>query len=263
MSQHADILDQSESLRGPFLGSVALHVVGISSMVALTFLASRGHEAFGTPDAGGGVVGITVVTSPIQLPNRNGDRNPVAHDSESQTPLPPLKAAPKKPAPKDESDAIPLKSRKAPKRLSDLASSNQRFRPKNENPNQLTSTVAPAVSDRLYGGIPGTGAVTPGRGGSLGTRFGAYQQLVQDRVSQHWHTDEIPPQIRTAPIVTIGFEILRDGSVRKVDILQSSGNITLDFSAKRAILEAGQFPPLPPGFERDSAKVEFSFELKR
>jgi hypothetical protein len=32
---------------------------------------------------------------------------------------------------------------------------------------------------------------------------------------------------------------------------------------QRAIMEASPFPPIPPGFARSSAKVEFWFELKR
>jgi TonB family protein len=45
--------------------------------------------------------------------------------------------------------------------------------------------------------------------------------------------------------------------------MQRSGNPTLDYSAQRAVLEAAPFPPLPAGFERDSARVEINFELKR
>ena len=37
----------------------------------------------------------------------------------------------------------------------------------------------------------------------------------------------------------------------------------LDYSVQRAILEASPFPPIPAGFDKDSARVEFTFELKR
>jgi outer membrane biosynthesis protein TonB len=45
--------------------------------------------------------------------------------------------------------------------------------------------------------------------------------------------------------------------------MQGSGNRTLDYSAQRAITEAAPFPPLPQGYERDSAQIEFWFVLKR
>jgi outer membrane biosynthesis protein TonB len=48
-----------------------------------------------------------------------------------------------------------------------------------------------------------------------------------------------------------------------LQILQRSGIPTLDYSVQRAIMEASPFPPIPPGFDRSSAKVEFWFELKR
>ena len=71
------------------------------------------------------------------------------------------------------------------------------------------------------------------------------------------------PRLQTAPLVIVTFEILRDGSVRGVRLFQGSGYPTLDHSAQRAIIEASPFPVLPPGFERNSATVEFRFELKR
>jgi protein TonB len=61
----------------------------------------------------------------------------------------------------------------------------------------------------------------------------------------------------------VTFEIVRDGSVRNVRLLQRSGNLALDNSAQRAILQAGPFPQLPADYNRDSASVEFWFQLKR
>ena len=70
-------------------------------------------------------------------------------------------------------------------------------------------------------------------------------------------------RIQTGPTVIATFELMRDGSVRNVQLLQTSNIPSLDSSVKRAILDASPFPPIPAGFERDSAKVEFWFELKR
>jgi len=63
--------------------------------------------------------------------------------------------------------------------------------------------------------------------------------------------------------VTVSFDIQRNGTFSAPRIVQSSGIATLDFSARRAILDAGPFPPLPQAFERSSATFEIVFELKR
>jgi len=75
--------------------------------------------------------------------------------------------------------------------------------------------------------------------------------------------NEVDASLRTAPVVIATFDLMRDGSTRNVKILQRSGNLSLDNSVQRAILDASPFPPIPAGFEHDFARVEFWFELKR
>jgi len=96
----------------------------------------------------------------------------------------------------------------------------------------------------------------------LGSRFGEYSGRIQQLVTQKWRTGDVDPSIRTAPQVTVSFDIHRDGSIGPLRV-QGSGISTLDFSARRAILEASPFPPLPQAFERSSATFEIVFELKR
>ncbi len=261
MTGHIDILDEPETLRRPFLSSLVLHVGVVSMLAFLSWWSNRGREAFGEPNATGGAVGVTVVNS-IPMPNRVGPRNPVANESESQVPQPP----PKKQAQQkqiEDKNAIALKSRKAPRKLSDVAASRQRYRPEDvDRPNQLYSTAGQAVASPLYAAT-GSGGVGTRPGSILGVRFGWYEQLVRQRVASAWHTAEIDARLRTAPIVIVTFDIMRDGSVRNLQTLQGSGISALDFSAQRAVLEAAPFPPLPAGYERNSAHCEFWFELKR
>ncbi len=102
-----------------------------------------------------------------------------------------------------------------------------------------------------------------GSAGAFGYRFGGYRDLIEQRVAQKWRTDEIDPRIQTAPTVIVTFEIQRSGSITNVRVLQSSGNRALDYSAQRAVFEAGPFPPLPQAYERSSADIEIWFTLKR
>jgi outer membrane biosynthesis protein TonB len=60
----------------------------------------------------------------------------------------------------------------------------------------------------------------------------------------------------------VGFEIMRDGSVRRIRVLQKSGNINFDLEAVSAIEQAGKrgaFGALPKGWVADRLPVAFSF----
>jgi protein TonB len=259
---HADILDQPESLRGPFGGALALHVSVIGGLIAYTWISGH-RDSFGDPNAGGAAVGIQAVKS-IPLPQR-GPENPVAHDTESQVPQEPAKQERAKKEPPPPKNAVELKSKTA-KQLRAKVEPQQihHFKSFDElDPNKIKSQQAPAASNPMFSEMPGAGRIGAGANTTLGTRFGAYAALIQERIRQHWRTGDVDASIRTAPQVVVNFDIRRDGSISTPRIPQGSGITTLDFSVRRAILEASPFPPLPPEFERNSATVEFVFELKR
>ncbi len=265
LAGHVDILEQRDSLRRPLLLSAVAHAAVFVSFALFTSLGPKGM-LWGDPHAvGTGAVGITAV-SQIPLPGRSGEQNPLANDTESRVPAPP------KPQPKivkpPEPDAIPLRSRKttpAPERPSRRRETAQQYRAQPDRPNQLYSGAGQRLSSNMYGNPAGgtSGAVGVGPRGAFGQRYGWYTALLEQRVGQKWRTDEVDPRLQTAPPVIVTFEIMRDGSVRNVRILQASGNRALDYSAQRAIFEAAPFPPLPQDYDRNSAQIEFWFQLKR
>jgi TonB family protein len=262
MSSHVDILEQRESLRTPFLVSVAAHAVVFALIVVHATIGERGRVSWGTPHSlGGGSVGITAV-SQIPLPARSGEKNPLANDTESRVPQMPEakpKPQPKAAVPKPDMSAIPLPgaaTRPAPRYQG-------RYLPNGARPNQLYSNSGQALSSPMFNAQTGTGGVGVGPGSAFGERFGAYRDLLEQRVAQKWRTDDVDPRLQTAPPVIITFEILRDGSIRNVRIESSSGNRALDLSAQRAIYEAAPFAPLPREYERNSAQTEIWFQLKR
>jgi TonB family protein len=261
MTLHADILDEQDPLRGAFLGAIGLHVTVVGAIAIYGSMA--GHtQLFGAKDAGGGAIGIEAVNS-IPLPHR-GMPNPLANDTKAEIPQTPAKPIERQKEEKPPPDAIALKSRKAKKPPAQVASERQRFRPFKElEQNQLTVKESPAVASPMFSAIPGAGRVGIGANTTLGTRFAGYAQQIQQLVAQKWRTSDIDPRVQTAPVVIVMFDLLRDGSVRNLRILQRSGIPALDFSAQRAILEASPFPPIPPGFEHDVAEIESDFELKR
>src|ERR1700692_3827801 len=125
MTQHADILDQRDPLRGAFIGALALHASLVGAAALYSWM--NGHtDLFGAKNAGGGAIGVEAVnTIPIL---HTGAQNPVAHDTQSQVPQQPAKPIQQAKKEKVSPDAIPLKTRMK-KRLADVASERQRFRP--------------------------------------------------------------------------------------------------------------------------------------
>lgn len=256
-----DLLDRREALGRPLLCAILVHVA-LFGGAALYSMAGGVRESWGNPNsAGGGTVAIEVV-SKIALPNRGTRFNPVANDTESQVPAPP-KPEPAKRAQQDDPDAIALKGREAKDRKTQQMAK-QKYTPPQAPTSGLTSPTGAAASSEMYGATSsGSGAVGMAPGGAFGNRFGYYDQLLREKVARNWRTNEVDARVQTAPTVIVTFEILRDGSIRDVRLLQRSGNPQLDNSCQRAIYDSAPFQPLPTGFERNSALIEFWFQLKR
>lgn len=265
MASHTDILDRPEGLRGPFWGSVTLHVLFIGSLFASAWLGRGLNLQMGSPTGGG--LGSSVLVDPvasIPLPNRGGMENPVANDTESAVPEPPKvapKTTPKVMAPRP--DAIPLKDDSLPKRPSRAAAQPNKWREQQQfDRSQLYSSAGQRISSPAYGQTGG-GGVRVGDSSPFGSQFGAYATLLRDQVARNWKTADLSPRLRTAPGVVVAFTIQKNGSVTNVKVVQPSGIQALDYSAMRAVYDAEPFAPLPPGFPRSSADVELTFELRR
>jgi protein TonB len=262
VTAHLDILGERESLRKPLVFSAALHGAVIAVLALQGIVISRPRELWGSPDSlGGGAVGITPV-SQIPIPARGGPPNPLASDTPSEVPPPPAKKQARRAVEPDPS-AIAIKSRSGARqsaRRENLAASSRL--PTSEAPNQIYSNLGRALSSPMVGQT-GSGGVGIGPGGAFGNRFGAYRDLLEQAVARKWRTNEVDPRLQTAPPVIVTFVIRRNGSAADVRLEQSSGNKALDYSAMRAIYEAAPFPPLPAGYDRDEARIEFWFQLKR
>lgn len=267
MNPH-DILDEPERLGRHFIGSLVLHGGSIAVFFGLTALHPFGKvEQWGDPNGGRfGSVAVNPVAS-IPIPSRSTRPNPVASDTESQVPqAPPKKVKPKIEAP--DPNAIALKSKKAKDKQKliphELATPKTWADAQPPRPNQVYSSVGQAAGSPLYQ-VPGGGGVGVGTNSPFGTRFGAYANILRDRVAQAWHVADINPRIQTAPPVTVQFTIRKDGTLAPglPRVVQTSGDANVDRSAQRAVMDAAPFPPLPNGFDRSEALVELTFVLRR
>jgi protein TonB len=261
MAQHADILDQQERLKGPFLGSIAVHVSVLAAMLGAAWVQARHPSAQWGDIRGGGFGSVTVnPVAQIPLPTESGPVNPVANDTESRAPTPPPKAKAQAKVKAPPPDAIPLPSRNAERRPAPAASAPNKFREQQQDlPNQVYSASGQRLNSPMIG-MAGGGGVGIGNNSPFGTQFGYYAMIIRNRVQQAWRTEGI----RSGNTVDVWFTINRDGSVpdRSVQVKGRSGNAALDISAERAILDARPFPPLPAGFSGSSADVELTFELR-
>ena len=109
----------------------------------------------------------------------------------------------------------------------------------------------------------GGGGIGIGQNAPIGKNFGWYAELIRQKVAEHWRQDEVSPSVKSSNPAIVTFVIQRDGTVKNIQLAKASGVSALDYSAQRAIQEAGPFPKLPDQFDKDSAAIEFWFELKR
>ncbi len=262
MAEHIDILGERESLRRPLVWSVALHGFVFALLAAQGLVGRRNPELWGNPNSiGGSSVGITPVSA-IPLPSRGGVVNPLARDTESSVPEPPEARSQARRSAEEDPTAIAIKGREIGQRRQRPGTRQlARLQPPS-NAGQLYSTEGRALSSPMIGQT-GSGGVGIGPGGAFGTRFGYYRDLLERMVARKWRTIDVDARLQTAPPVIVTFLIRRNGVAGDVRLEQSSGNRALDYSALRAIYEAQPFPPLPAGYERDEAKIEFWFQLRR
>src|ERR1700728_1738423 len=256
MTEPLDILDERDPLGFLFVGSLFVH----GAMVALLFFGwywmNRAKEALGDPHPAGGPAYAVSPVHSIPIPHREAPQNPVANDTQSAVPTAPAKqTAEKQRVPDKNAIEIPDKMKKqAPRPLHQQ----QYTRP--APPNQVYSHSPQALSSPMYSTPGGAGQVGVGPNSMLGTRFGAYSELVQGRIAQAWRTNGLPHS-QPAPTI-VSFTILRDGSVRDAKIIQSSGNPSIDNSAWRAVLESSPLPPFTADIPYSSISAQFTFTLQ-
>jgi periplasmic protein TonB len=254
-----ELLGPHDPVGKAFAGSVVTHGLVAAALVVSGFW-NLTKNNFGAPKTSSGSVGVSMVKT-IPLPRREGPVNPLANDTKSIVPqLPePVKQQKQVTAPPEKAIEIPDKVQKrkvAPKEQPQAV-----LRPPEEyKSNQIPSRTPQAANTPLYG-VQGSGGIDIGPASVLGTRFGAYVELMRDRISQHWNTANVHalPSQKCA----ISFTIARNGTVSNVQVSQPSGDYLLDTSAKRAVLDANPLPALPPQFDRNDATVELWFQLKQ
>jgi len=236
--------------------SVLIHAGIVGALLVNGFLKP---ERFGAPKASSGSVGVNAVAS-IPMPHREGPQNPLAHDTQStvptfeEKPLPPARAV----APPD---AIPIPNKFEKPKKQPRPPAPTTYKPATPyKDNQLYSHTPQATTSNMYG-MKGAGGIDIGPQSVLGSRFGAYVELMRDRIAQRWNTADV----RSLPSqkCAVSFTIARNGAVSNVQVSQPSGNYLLDTSAKRAVIDANPLPALPAELQRNEVTVELWFQVQK
>ncbi|MBV9301075.1 MAG: energy transducer TonB [Acidobacteriaceae bacterium] len=257
IAETIDVLDERDPLGFPFIGSLLIHAAVAGLFFIGWYWMNRAREAFGDIHPAGGPAYTVSPVHNIPIPQRETPPNPVANDTQSAVPTAPAKQnVEKKTEPDKNAVEIPDKM----KQQAERPKQQQHYTPPAPQ-NQVYSSARQAVSSPMYSAQSGAGQVGIGPNSPLGTRLGGYAELVRERIAQNWRTAGLDARTQSAPAM-VGFTIMRDGSVRNVQLLQSSGNPTIDDTALRAVYNSNPLPPLPPQVAESSISAQFTFNLR-
>jgi protein TonB len=147
---------------------------------------------------------------------------------------------------------------------------NKAFEPKVPNPENAIPgrNLGSASVPTGAGTVPGSSS-TPGLavksegGGDFASRYGWYIESVKRRIQSNWLQNTIDPGVRAARTAhaVVQFTINKDGSVKDIRIQTSSGNLSMDNSGLRAIMQSNPMPSLPPDYSGTYVQVLFDFDL--
>ncbi len=250
------------SLKMPLVWSAALHGGLVAVMAASAFINMRG-DSWGGASGGSLSVGLVRSLPGVPLPrpevvttSRVVDETRGLHREETAKPAPlPSKATP-----------IPEFEKNKPQKY--ITQPSKVLEDPNPPPvgaiphGQGGAPALPYSQFNVAGQTQG-GLAFEGSGGEFGAHFPWFVEAVRRRVSSNWLQSTIDPSVRWAPRVVVTFQILRDGTITNLEILRSSGNASVDNSARRAILSSSPVERLPSSYPGNSVNVEFWFEFRR
>ncbi|PYU32351.1 MAG: hypothetical protein DMG31_10825 [Acidobacteria bacterium] len=259
---------EEPGLKGPLFWSLILHSLLFGSLAVSTIMSHRG-DLWGGPGGGGavsvklvgGLTGVPLPRPETVTENRVVDETKGLYKSEP-------KPKPPKEIPKDATPIPKFTKEKQPYYVTRPSKTLEDPTPPPENAVPYGQGGSPSVPYSQFG--MGAGAATSagmqfgGPGGSdFAGRFSWYVTAVTNRVSSNWQQFTIDRSLTFSPRAVISFDILRNGTVTNVQILQSSGNRSVDDSGVRAIQGSNPMQPLPNEYSGNKVSVEFWFDFRR
>jgi TonB family protein len=265
MTVRIDPLEQHERLRSPLVLSVSCHA---ALFVATTvFSLWNAPISLGDPNGQLGQAVSVNITQGIPLPrSRSRMDNPVANPVKHDVPAVPEPPKPAAKAPEDDPEAVPLQTKaEANKAAERKAAAPVRKNPPPTQPNQVGSSTGGRLNSPLLSGQQtkgGAGGVGFGTGSPFGARFGWYADALQRRLAEEWSRSLGQVGGSSSQPAIVSFTITQTGAIENAQIVSSSGNRSMDYSALRAVANTNPFRPLPRDIGKRAIQVEITFQLQ-
>ena len=255
----------TESLKKPLVWSVVFHALLFGSLTVSTIYSHRG-DMWGSAGGDGAVsVGLVAKLPGIMLP-----RPDVVTQSQTVDTSKGLYKEETKPKPKEiEPDVKKIPEFTKEKAPHYITRPSKVFEDKTPPPTNAVpygqggSPALPYSSFAMSGPTQGGMGFSGPGGGDFAGRFPSYVDAVRNRISSNWLQSTVDPTVRWAPRASFSFQVLRDGTVTNIQMLQSSGNRSVDNSALRAIQSSSPMSALPSNYSGNSVTVEFWFDFRR
>lgn len=84
----------------------------------------------------------------------------------------------------------------------------------------------------------------------------AYMESLQKKIKAQWR----PPKQMFSNQLVVRFKVTRDGKIKHLVVVGSSGNEAVDAKGLKAVEDAAPFSPLPTSINKQAADVQFSFD---
>jgi TonB family protein len=238
------------TLRKYLVYSIILHSALAVAIAASAFFQFRGNPWGGIGGELGGTKVNLVSAAGIPMP-----KEPVATESKAVDPTKGLykEEPPKPPEPKTDATKIPKFEKEKPLPPSRKSRTFESKTPPPENAVPYGKGGNPDLPTG-YSQTPGggsSGVSIQGQGGAdFASRYGWYIESVKNRIYGNWQQWTIDATGRASRTIhcAVVFTINRDGSLRDVHISESSGNISYDNAALRAVLSSNPVTKLPSDY---------------
>lgn len=174
----------------------------------------------------------------------------------------PAISTPKPPEPKRESLVKPAKSTRVegPIATSESSPMSQAgsgpANPSSQASQALASAGLPGLVPNMNRGAAEGGPAHKEGVSVKSVEFGPYMAELKRRLSRNWR----PPRGEETRRVVLKFEIARDGTLKSLEVDESSGEAVADQAAMNAVEVSAPFRPLPPAFSGSSVPILFTFD---
>jgi TonB family protein len=251
---------EEQSLRQFLIYSVIMHVSLALFIAVSAYIQFRQTHWGGVGgDLGSGTKVNLVSSAGIPMPKESLVTNSKAVD--------PTKGLykeepPKPPEPKTDATRIPKfeKEKPLPPSPKSRTLDNKTPPPDNAVPYGKGGNPDLPTGNSQIPGAGSSGSSVQGQGSAdFAARYGWYIAATKRRIEPNWNTLFLPPAVRNTLHCLIGFTILRDGSIKNLRVLESSGNSAFDASGLRAVQSSTPFAPLPSDWKAPDVDVLWDF----